>query len=361
MTPSFTCPRFTDDLYVPASNGNSVGVLESHDGGDSTEYDSGVGATVEAAILMATGANGEDGSVVVGGLAGAGYSLDHGATWAKLGGLRSPAVITQDIKYEAGSGLWALTGSFLGVSGIASSPSADTNFTVTQGPQMLIENELRYGSLPTKDTWYVTAGFWGDDGVDMEPGFRRVSKGLALGPKGEAVNLLKAPVGIVTGTPAGSRVGSSFAWGQVAKTVDAGRTWSLVFNDTDSGLYPNDISCFDARTCVFVLDASGTDLPARIMSTVDGGASWETFETTGEPGDGLMAARMVGPTEAWVSGGNEVGEMWHTTDLVHWDVQTVEVTDAASIFSFALIPDGSGIYATGILRSQLCSVLKIDF
>jgi hypothetical protein len=76
-----------------------------------------------------------------------------------------------------------------------------------------------------------------------------------------------------------------------------------------------------------------------------------------------MGVRMPTPgaSDVWVSGGDTTGKMWHSTDLTNWDNYATEVTDASYVFSFAITPDGASAYATGILRSQLCSILKIDF
>jgi photosystem II stability/assembly factor-like uncharacterized protein len=53
------------------------------------------------------------------------------------------------------------------------------------------------------------------------------------------------------------------------------------------------------------------------MTTTDGGATWNA--TVLPVGSSLMAVRMIpGTTEAWVSGGDTTGKMWHTTDLVNW-------------------------------------------
>jgi hypothetical protein len=113
-------------MYVPASNGESVGVIESKDGGKTMTF-ADVGQTLGMAIAMATAASESDKSVVIGGLFGAGYSTDSGATWQKLGGIE--AATTQDVKYEANSGLYAITGNFLGKPAVAVSASASTNFT----------------------------------------------------------------------------------------------------------------------------------------------------------------------------------------------------------------------------------------
>jgi len=56
--------------------------------------------------------------------------LDAGVTWQPLGGI--PEVITQDVKYQSGSGLYSVTGVFLNKPAVAVSASASTNFSVIE-------------------------------------------------------------------------------------------------------------------------------------------------------------------------------------------------------------------------------------
>ena len=95
------------------------------------------------------------------------------------------------------------------------------------------------------------------------------------------------------------------------------------------------------------------------MSTTDGGATWATFTDPSGAGMSLMAVRMTGPTEAWVAGGGDTGRVWHTTDLVNWEKYETASTDAIMLLSLAIGGDGKSAFATGFLRSQLCSVLTI--
>jgi hypothetical protein len=330
------------DAFFPASDGSSVGVYISNDGGDDLNYMDGVGATAEAAILMATAVRDVDAdmSVIVGGLFGAAISFDAGKDWQKL---NIPEIVTQDIKYESGSGLYSLTGASLGVSGAMLSSNGGLNFTMVPVTG-LYEPYLRYGSYPTTKTFYVTAGIWGDS-VSSENTKKHISARLSISNEGK---LIRHEV---------SDTNSTGYWAQVAKSSDAGETWSIVFEDFESDRYPNDISCYDENTCVFVMEGMGVP---QILSTQDGGNTWTIFNDE-SGGVSLMAARMYGPTEAWVSGGGDVGRMWHTTDLKTWTAYTTDMNDAAEIMSFDFNADQTMAFATGVLRSQLCDMLKLDF
>lgn len=353
------------DLYVPASNGNTVGVIESKDAGKTLSYTEN-GETIEAVISMATAASFEDKSVVVGGLFGAGYSMDAGQTWAPLGGLHSPALTTQDIKYEQAAGLYAVTGSFLGKPGVAISAKASENFTTIEvDGSLLISPYIRYGSVPTADTLYVTAGEWAQDSAaraaHRAANTRPLTPRLTVAADGRLAAV--APAAAQRAPSGASTWQEGDPWCQVLKSTDGGATWAMVYNDTTSGLYPNDISCWDANTCAFVKDGTGTETESVIVTTTDGGESWTEFSVPSGPGNTLMPVRMVGPTEVWAAGGSnaDTGEMWHTTDLVNWDKISTTLQEAAFLTAFAIFPSGEGCYATGMLVSQVCSVLKIDF
>lgn len=230
-----------------------------------------------------------------------------------------------------------------------------TTHKIETNPPLINSQDIRYASYPTSETWYATAGFWGDESaLDSDEHQRHLSSRLVVGPDGKVDY---RPL------PARKDSESSYAgaWGSVVKTTDGGATWSVVYNDTSSGLYPNDIHCSDANTCVFALDITDASQSPQIMSTTNGGANWTT--TTLTQGSSLLAVRMVAPgsKETWVSGGDSTGKLWHSTDLASWDNYATEIEDAAYLFSFAVTPDHASSYATGVLRSQLCSILKIEF
>jgi hypothetical protein len=277
----------SDDMYVPGSNGGSVAVYQSHDGGATVQYDV-IGSEVAAVILMAAAGSDHDGSVVVGGLLGAGSSVDGGLTWHPLAGL-GPALITQDVKYEDKSNIFSLTGNFGGQGGVAvSSSGANGTFVVKPLPaDLLFSDSPRYGSFPTANTFFVTAGYWGESQtarIEAEKeGLRRITKGLSVRKDGTLQVHTAAPAA----APAAVGVEPTGPWGQVAKTSDGGATWELVYSDVTSGLYPNDIHCFNAATCAFVKDATDTPYSSVIVTTTDGGASW-IEHTVGEAGSGLF-------------------------------------------------------------------------
>ena len=207
----------------------------------------------------------------------------------------------------------------------------------------LVYLSARYGSFPTTNTFYVTAGMWGDS-ANKSP--RQLTARLSVGADGRLVT-----------SDLGDYPTTGY-WAQVAKTTDAGATWSIVFEDFDSDLYPNDIHCYDASTCSFVMEGMGAP---QVVTTTDGGATWSRF--TDSRGSSLMTVRMHGPSEVWAVGGGDKGRMWHTTDMVTWEAYEMDakLTEPVALLSVAFNGDKTIAYGTGALRSQVCSIHKFEF
>jgi photosystem II stability/assembly factor-like uncharacterized protein len=340
-------------MFVGGSDGGSVGIIESFDGGATMEYDDTVGLEAQAFLLMATAVKNADDStgysVLAGGLLGAALSVD-GHTWSKVG----PEIVTQDIKYEAASGLYTMAGTFVSAaSGAGLAVSADGGATFTTVAASGFYQGLsyvRYGTAPTTSTFYVTVGTWGASAAPTpKAGERALTSRLSVGADGRVSQ--RAARGDATDDA------TAGFWAQVLKTADGGATWSVVFEDTTSGFYPNDIHCFDADSCAFVVEGVGAPM---VITTTDGGASWDTHpDDSGSVS--LMAVRMTGPTEVWAAGGGDKGRLLHTVDLASWAALETDPSDAVLLSSFAFTNGGASAFATGVLRSQLCSIVKLDF
>ena len=375
--------------------GSDLGLLESHDGAATTDYVSGAGVAIGAPLLLATGASPT--TVLAGGLLAVGMSRDFGATFeptpvapeVPVGNTTVSSVTTQDIKFETASGLFGVAGPINGMGSVAVSSDDGSSWTVKQiatEPPLITPTSIRYASFPSAKIWYATAGFWGDDQVEVPQGAHRISRAFTAvrGADGkvqiienenenenESKNEKKGATSSLRGSSSSEKKkvkesgdgdgDYTGAWASVVKTTDGGETWSVVYNSTApaGGYYPNDIHCFDESSCAFALDGSLSQ-PSQILTTTDGGATWATYST--DQASTVMPVRMVGKTEAWAGGGDVTGQLWHTTDLKTWDKQGTAVNDAFFLSSFALDPAaGAFAYATGFLRSQLCSVLKITF
>ena len=350
--PSFRPRLFPkSDMYA-----TGPGVISSQDGGVTLSVSTASNTVAKLALELAVATSGE--TILVGGIGGGlAYSYDAGATWAAAPGLKLSAC--QDVKFARG--LFTACGSFNGSGGvlIGADPASLTFAKIPVGTFLGGTNLPRYCSVPSASVMYATAGTW-DMSASEAPraGVHHLSRRVAQSKEG--VHLLPP-------REAGGEVDVGddsvpAAWGQVGKSVDGGVTWTVVYEDVTSGMYPNDIQCWDENSCAFVMDGSDTPNESQVISTLDGGSTWTTFSIPTGAGNSLMSLRMTGPTEVWAAGGDSTGRLWHTTDLVNWDDSAFSVKDAAyDVTSFAIGPGGTAGFATGALLSQLCSVVKFEF
>jgi len=111
---------------------------------------------------------------------------------------------------------------------------------------LLLAPDIRYGSVPTADTLYVTAGFWATTPAEAEKaekaGVHAVSPRLTVDKASGHVTMQAAEVARATASKAAaaSRANGGWQpgdpWCQVLKSSDGGATWIMVYNDTTSGL-----------------------------------------------------------------------------------------------------------------------------
>lgn len=341
-----------------SENAGANGLVPGSDGGASLMYEitgatgviDKVPLTVGGLLFMAVGGDGESTSIA-GGLFGAAISTDNGATYEAVD-FGKRLLTSQDVKYEASSGLFAVTGGFIGdpVSFALSSDLGQTWDVVSADASLIHDTGagLRYGSYPSSETFYVTAGFWND----TEAGLNQHRLTSMLSIETETGELSMKPLEY----DANDDESGLGWWGQVLKTSDGGASWSVVYEDIDNGFYPNDIHCVDEDTCTFVMEGQGAP---RIFSTTDGGANWDMFEDT-SGGISLMAVRMTESGETWAAGGGDQGRFWHGAAGGNgYDAYTVPRATAAMVTAFSDMT-ADIVYATGALASNLCSVFTIQ-
>jgi photosystem II stability/assembly factor-like uncharacterized protein len=160
---------------------------------------------------------------------------------------------------------------------------------------------------------------------------------------------------------------------RIYRTTDGGRTWSLRFTSTRKGSFFDAIQFWDARHGLAMSDP--VDGRFLIVTTDDGGASWQEMPGDGMPaalpGEGAFAASgtclvVRGERDAWlVSGGAATARVFHSTDRGRtWSVVDTPMRagiPSAGIFSIALADAGHGVitggdYAQPALRGRNVAV-----
>jgi len=164
---------------------------------------------------------------------------------------------------------------------------------------------VRYGSFPTKDTWYVTAGYWPEDSHDTR--FHSISQKIRLDKKTGKLDWSFDNRKTTKEDPPPYTA-------LISKTTDGGATWTTVFKNT-TDYYFNDIDCFSANHCVALAEGNST----HIFMTSNGGQTWDEVLYDADPQGSLMRVAMVSETEVWATGGHMAqfsfqGRFWHSLD-----------------------------------------------
>jgi hypothetical protein len=259
----------------------------------------------------------------------------------------------------SGRRLWSVSES----NGVAL--SVDGGKTYAAENITVIVADSRYGAFPTDTTFFVAAGDWPGEGADDDPCDDPpcgLGRGSLFKRHGDLVN----PEHYTTLVPAGSRVvktkGSrlhliqtdkddvhSLLWAvvkredviaanagqgagpnitsweaQIAKSTDAGKTWTKVFSKFGA-YYLNDIECTSVNTCCAVGETgsgtNGTDGGgAYILCTEDGGSSWKEEHVNTDTDASLIGIAAISENEFWAVGGHlglitvQYSQFYHSLD-----------------------------------------------
>lgn len=248
------------------------------------------------------------------------------------------------------------TGSYKQSSGVATSNDGGKTWNLSGNMDM-----PRYGAFPSANTWYVSAGTWGDDASTLSEeekgnkifrlGRRATVQGKSTSSstldKESLANQMKKRKNSATDGDDGT------GWfGSIYKTTDAGATWTEVFTSpSDSYYYFNAISCSSETLCVAVAEgqnADGSDLTIA-FTTNDGGATWTQTYTGSD--FSLMATTFVPGTQtAWLApvqhkATGMTGQFYQSTD----GGQTWKLYQSVSNcypFDLAFSADGSNGFAS---------------
>ncbi|WP_037890861.1 oxidoreductase [Streptomyces sp. NRRL S-87] len=141
---------------------------------------------------------------------------------------------------------------------------------------------------------------------------------------------------------------------RVLRTEDGGATWAEAFRNTDARAFYDCMAFFDHRNGLAVSDP--VDGKFRILSTADGGRSWQVLPDAGMPealpGEAGFAASgqclvTAGPRDVWLAtGGGATGRVLHSADRGRtWRAATTTVPageGAKGVFGLAFRDRGYG-------------------
>lgn len=310
-----------DDRVFAAGALNGVGnvILESTDGNTFERCLQRNGCLPSNTVMMMGIAASPEGAVATTGFAASTYSEDNGATFKKNEQGPDSTVASQDIQFNANSGIFGVTGDFPGgVQGVSTSVNGGKNWTLS-GKIDCIASIVRYGSFPSLSTWYVSAGEWPAAPVPETSSMvnpRPLSKAISLTSEGARV-VFKGDTESIVGEPG--------YIAELVKTTDGGETWNAVYTNINGSFYFNGINCFDENTCV----VCGEGETGVVLATSDGGLTWTTILDTKDSSNSFMSVKMLSPTEVWAVGAiigraSFTGAVYKTTDMgMTWTVDTL--------------------------------------
>jgi photosystem II stability/assembly factor-like uncharacterized protein len=218
------------------------------------------------------------------------------------------------------TGAYGLAGDFGKVSGVAVSTDKGRTF---QHYDAKLNTSSRYGSYPSPNVWYLSAGQWPEETRKSGPGIKHLTERISMERVVLNDNSLDYRVNFrlyEEGRP--SRItkmtDNNTYIAAIAKTTDAGKTWETVFYD-EGNFYFNAISCPSEEHCFAVGEADDGPKPgARILHTADGGKTWEVQMYQTSPAYSLMAIEFIDENTGWAAGGELDakfnGHFWFTSD-----------------------------------------------
>ena len=150
---------------------------------------------------------------------------------------------------------------------------------------------------------------------------------------------------------------------RIYKTVDAGETWTLQFQNDDPKVFLDAMSFWDAAHGIVIGDSIAGQF--CIMTTADGGKEWMRVPASALPpalpNEGAFAASgtniaVFGSEEAWIgTGAAATARVLHTTDRGRtWTVAATPLGAGASagIFSVAFRDRQHGVVVGGDYRLE---------
>eukprot|EP00004_Rigifila_ramosa_P010388 TRINITY_DN2222_c0_g4_i1.p1 TRINITY_DN2222_c0_g4~~TRINITY_DN2222_c0_g4_i1.p1 ORF type:complete len:386 (-),score=97.77 TRINITY_DN2222_c0_g4_i1:39-1196(-) len=339
-------------------DGFGPAIWYTRDGGVTLEQQIDDIFTVPAAIFDMTT---EGNNTVAGGLGawfgllgpGASYTIDDGETWVPSEDQVFFAAAYQSVETVESTtfltGYWA-NATFDGYGVSVSKDGGQTyefyDWGIAGPPGYEWPETPRYGSFLSSQVGFVAGGHWPSDSeIDL------------LGIKGANYALsqyVRIPVP-ESQLPQKTQAKATGYRAVVAKTVDGGVTWELLY-DNESDYYFNQISMANETHGCAVAEGNN----AYVLCTYDGGLNWETTLTVASAS--LVAVQFVDETYAVVGGADlQAGitaAFWESYDAGRtW--ARMPVVDAAFHLVFNMDMESRSVgYAAAINLGNSCSTLK---
>lgn len=241
------------------------------------------------------------------------------------------------------------------------------------------QTEARYIALPSRTSWYVSAGQWPNDAARTLE-FEKATGSKVLKMLTSRLAVTAEPELDAAGVKTGGvrhrvqvlpRVGASGLlsddagpgeWAaEIVKTSDGGKTFQSSFWNQGE-FYFNDIDCGDENNCCAIGESDSAPEPGvRIYCTNDGGQTWtRTLFVPGADMSGMALDYVLGsPLDVWAGGGqlSETafeGYFWHSVDGGKtWTNETL----AGVYVNDITFPDATHGYATAFTEQDGTSLL----
>lgn len=205
------------------------------------------------------------------------------------------------------------------------------------------ETWVRYGAFPTKDTWYLSCGYWETSAKSKKRLLNRQPFTQHIELKDTRTKNPRFEINL-------NKSAEPYYGAEILKTTDGGATWQTLFLDFGQ-YYFNGISCPTVNHCIIVGEG---DEGSYIFVSTDGGANWS--ETNFIQGGALTNIDMLNDKEGWAVGAYLVGATFkslclHTLDggftweesnsLDNLWPNSVAIVDSGLAFATAFTRSGS--------------------
>lgn len=150
---------------------------------------------------------------------------------------------------------------------------------------------------------------------------------------------------------------------RIYKTADAGKTWSLQFQNANPNAFFDGIAFWNASSGIAFSDP--VDGKFLIIRTTDGGAHWNEVPPASIPpaieGEAAFAASGTsivtqGTAHAWIGSGGKAARVFRTTDAgLTWSVSATPIISGAAatgIFSVAFRDATNGVVVGGDYQKE---------